>query len=464
MERSMREARLAERLLELRDELTRVTRTVDISTAVERFRAEIEASARITTALELRDALGRRQAVSAPGGEFRPPEGALRATIEVTCPALESGSGKLAAWQSDDRLAHHRARLWREWTVELVLTSLAVVVVVELAVYVLVGRPLGRLVRGLRRLEHGHLGPIDPGPGGWEIRWLAWRFERLGRELADTARRLVAAERRALNATRSAVEAHDTGLQPAGQVAIAATKSAGRAPQTTLARQYLQDTCRLLETLNPGEPVAREIAEEAWTEAVVEAERVGDAELKARLEDAALRILEHREFAELDAQLDDLRRRRLPWSQWIGDRLSELLSGADIGAFEIQHRVKHTAGVWRKMREAQIDVDQVHDLFAFRIIVSSEQECYMALAAVHRCFEPEPFRFKDYIQSSKANGYRSLHTTVRDADGRLFEVQIRTREMHESAENGRAAHWRYRTERWGSLASLRFRPWWQRRR
>lgn len=131
-----------------------------------------------------------------------------------------------------------------------------------------------------------------------------------------------------------------------------------------------------------------------------------------------------------------------------------MLRDAGVAALEIQHRVKHTAGVWRKMREAQLAVDQVHDLFAFRVIVPTEPDCSLALAAGHRGFDPEPFRFKDDIESPKANGYRSLHITVRDPEVRLFEVQIRTREVHDDAERGGTAHWRYRVGRWGSIASL----------
>jgi GTP pyrophosphokinase len=243
---------------------------------------------------------------------------------------------------------------------------------------------------------------------------------------------------------------------------------AGRTAQHVLARQYLEDTCRLLETLDPHDASARDVAERVWTSAVVEAERLGDGDLKVRLEDRALRILEHQTFADLDATLQQMRRNRLQWARGVGDRLAETLRETGIRVHEIQHRVKHTAGVWRKMREAELEIDQVHDLFAFRIVVASEPDCYLALAAVHRCYAPEPFRFKDYIAFPKANGYRSLHTTVRDAEDRLFEVQIRTREMHESAESGGAAHWRYRTERWGSLDRLRprapfYRRWFRSR-
>ena len=83
-------------------------------------------------------------------------------------------------------------------------------------------------------------------------------------------------------------------------------------------------------------------------------------------------------------------------------------------------------------------------LLAFRIIVPRTDDCYLALETVHRLFEPEPFRFKDYIASPKANGYQSIHTSVRDQDEFVFELQIRSVEMHRAAEEGIAAHWRYR--------------------
>jgi hypothetical protein len=463
MERAMREARLAERLVELGGELSSVRRRDHLDSTFARLRERTEASTGLEHGFELRSATGPPVVVAAAGGVFRPPPDAIVATVDVACPALTGGVGRLTAWRSGRDLAADRARLWRDWTIDLVLTAFAVIAVVELTVHLLIGRPLRRLVSGLRRLEHGHVGPIDPGAGAWEIRWLAWRFERLGRELADNARRLVAAERRALErahlpSVSHPTEPHDlpTGGAPPPVIGD------DRSNRTALARQYLEDTYRLLATLDARDPTAHGIAVDAWTNAVVEAERIGDDGLKAQLEDAALSILEVREFAELDAELTLFRKRRLSWSRAVGQRLARELDEAGVLVVEIQHRIKHTAGVWRKMREADIRLDEVHDLFAFRIIVPTEADCYLALTVVHRCFEPEPFRFKDYIESPKPNGYRSLHTTVRDEGRRLFEVQIRTQAMHESAEAGDAAHWRYRASRWGSLASVRHRSRWPR--
>jgi GTP pyrophosphokinase len=96
------------------------------------------------------------------------------------------------------------------------------------------------------------------------------------------------------------------------------------------------------------------------------------------------------------------------------------------------------------MQEKELDLEQVHDLCALRVIVPEEEHCYLALHAVHGAFDPEPFRFKDYIANPKPNGYQSLHTTVRDANGRALEIQIRSIAMHRAAERGSAAHWRYK--------------------
>jgi GTP pyrophosphokinase/guanosine-3',5'-bis(diphosphate) 3'-pyrophosphohydrolase len=99
------------------------------------------------------------------------------------------------------------------------------------------------------------------------------------------------------------------------------------------------------------------------------------------------------------------------------------------------------------MQEKDLTLEEIHDLFAFRVVVPSEDECYLALNTIHRLFDPEPFRFKDYIVEPKVNGYQSIHTSVRDRDGFVFEVQIRTIAMHQAAENGSAAHWRYRSQK-----------------
>ena len=132
------------------------------------------------------------------------------------------------------------------------------------------------------------------------------------------------------------------------------------------------------------------------------------------------------------------------WSTATEKFIEAALARDGVQVRAIQHRAKHAAGVWRKMQEKSLNLEDVSDLLAFRIIVTGRDDCYLALDTVHRLFEPEPFRFKDYIAGPKANGYRSLHTSVRDVDGFVFEVQIRTVDMHRAAEEGVAAHWQYR--------------------
>ncbi len=313
MERAMREARLAARISSLGAELGEITNPADLPAAVERIRKIAETVTGDEHGIELRDLDGRQVAVAAPGAGFRSPPGALESVTEIRCPPLAGGSGVIAAWQDGSALAADRSDLWRDWVIDLLLTSLSVILVVELAVQLLVGRPLNRLVTGLRRLEQGHMGSLETGPGAWEIRWLAWRFEFLGRELAENARRLVAAERRALEASRSlASSAAVSAFRDSDAASDPPESISSRQPnQSLLSRQYLEDSCKLLESLHAEGSLAHEIAEEAWTITVPEAERYGDYAIKARLEDAALRILEPEAFVELDAELGALRRGRL---------------------------------------------------------------------------------------------------------------------------------------------------------
>lgn len=454
VERAEREALLAESLAPLAEELE-LAATADAA----RHLLDAYQQAYLDRGYDdhnvlLLDRVGRPVLTAAGDRQVEPPADALVATAPIRSSLIPGGTGAVRVWQEAGTLEADITRRWRAWWLDLLVTSLAVILAVELAVHLLVGRPLRRLVEGLERFQNGHLAPIETGRGAWEIRWLAWRFEHLGNDLADTARRLVAAERRALDAARQpqgppAREIPAAGEPPTDDVV------APFPAERELVRQYLDATARLLRSLSPADPTARELAAEAWMRAVGEAERVGDTGLKAELENGALRILEPVAFGALERRLAALRSARSSWARRIVEHLAERLHADHVPVREIQHRVKHTAGVWRKMREHELALDEVHDLFAFRVIVPEEEDCYLALGAVHRAFEPEPFRFKDYITAPKANGYRSLHTSVRDADGHLFEIQIRTVAMHRAAEDGAAAHWRYRARRWSRLDRLR---------
>src|SRR5690606_24184790 len=111
---------------------------------------------------------------------------------------------------------------------------------------------------------------------------------------------------------------------------------------------------------------------------------------------------------------------------------------------EVFGRAKRPFSVWRKMQEKQLAFSRLSDIYGFRIITRSEADCYRTLGIIHRKWRMVPGRFKDYISQPKSNGYRSIHTTVSGRDGKRVEVQIRTRQMHEVAEAGVAAHWAYR--------------------
>jgi (p)ppGpp synthase/HD superfamily hydrolase len=226
----------------------------------------------------------------------------------------------------------------------------------------------------------------------------------------------------------------------------------GQPADQEIFRRYLRSRCSLLEEYPPGDPRSREVALQIWEQDAVEAEKFGEMELRARAENAALKVLDSRAFEHVTRDLEAVDEARAEW--WIATEkaIKSSFAADGVSMAAIQRRTKHVAGVWRKMQQKNLTLKEVHDLFAFRVVVPSEDDCYLALNTIHRLFDPEPFRFKDYIVEPKANGYQSIHTSVRDRDGFVFEVQIRTIAMHQAAENGSAAHWRYRSQK-----SIRFR-------
>ena len=185
------------------------------------------------------------------------------------------------------------------------------------------------------------------------------------------------------------------------------------------------------------------IATEAMTVFVPLAERLGIWQLKWELEDLALRYLEPDAYRRIAAQLDG---RRVDREQQVSRLVGELkrcFARHGLQA-DIDGRAKHIYSIWRKMRAKKVPFDEVYDLQAVRVIVGGEGECYAALGLVHALWRHIPEELDDYIAAPKDNGYRSIHTAVLAADGRLFEVQIRTREMHRQAELGICAHWSYK--------------------
>ena len=173
------------------------------------------------------------------------------------------------------------------------------------------------------------------------------------------------------------------------------------------------------------------------------ANRLGIWQLKWELEDLAFRYLEPATYKQIAAQLDDKRTGRERYIEQVKALLREELQKHGIGA-EISGRPKHIYSIWRKMQRKQASIDELYDLRAVRIAVDDVAACYAALGVVHALWLPIPSEFDDYIARPKANDYRSLHTAVVGPEGRALEVQIRTHEMHQQAELGVAAHWKYK--------------------
>lgn len=193
------------------------------------------------------------------------------------------------------------------------------------------------------------------------------------------------------------------------------------------------------------------------------AHRLGMGRMQSELEDLAFRYLDPEAYARLEKEVEG----RLRAARRLTARLSAAIEEA-MGEQEIPcrvtHRVKGLYSLHRKMQAREIDIEQVYDLVAFRIITDTIRNCYAALGAIHNRWSPMPGRFKDFIAMPKRNMYQSLHTTLIDA-GRPFEVQIRTEEMHRVAEEGIAAHWIYKDgegEDTQPLAWLRQLVEWQR--
>ncbi|MBN2468559.1 MAG: bifunctional (p)ppGpp synthetase/guanosine-3',5'-bis(diphosphate) 3'-pyrophosphohydrolase [Deltaproteobacteria bacterium] len=176
------------------------------------------------------------------------------------------------------------------------------------------------------------------------------------------------------------------------------------------------------------------------------ANRLGIDWIKSELEDLAFKYLHPAEFNSLDQKVKAQQKERDYYIEKIKKTISEKLIHIALSE-EIKGRVKHYPSIYKKMISQKIDFDQVQDLIAFRIIVGSIKDCYEALGVIHSVWKPVPGRFKDFIAMPKANMYQSLHTTVIGPYGERMEIQIRTPEMHRIAEEGIAAHWRYKEGR-----------------
>lgn len=173
------------------------------------------------------------------------------------------------------------------------------------------------------------------------------------------------------------------------------------------------------------------------------AHRLGIRAVKEELEDLAIRYLDPTAYDEIEQRLEKDREYRESFIQTIKKRIGERL-GESIPNLNIAGRVKSIHGIYRKMFIQGKQFEEIYDIYAVRIIVNTVNDCYNVLGMIHEMFRPIPGRFKDYISTPKSNMYKSLHTTVISREGAPFEVQIRTWEMHHTAEYGIAAHWKYK--------------------
>ncbi|MFZ3039168.1 MAG: HD domain-containing protein [Polynucleobacter sp.] len=186
----------------------------------------------------------------------------------------------------------------------------------------------------------------------------------------------------------------------------------------------------------------------AWAQEILNidaslANRLGIWQMKWEMEDLAFRVLSPEIYRDIAKMLDGKRIERESFIEQIVSKLKEELTAAHIQG-EVQGRPKHIYSIWKKMQGKSLDFANLYDVRAFRVLVDDVKSCYAILGIVHNVWQPVPREFDDYIARPKPNGYQSLHTVVMDEHGTAFEIQVRTNEMHQQAEYGLAAHWRYK--------------------
>jgi GTP pyrophosphokinase len=206
----------------------------------------------------------------------------------------------------------------------------------------------------------------------------------------------------------------------------------------------LADRLDNLNTLYVLEPEkAKRIAMETLEIYAPIAHRLGMGDLKGKLEDAAFSYAFPKEFEWIKTNFQDEYDQSQKYLEKIKPLVRKELVKNGVIPLEIHSRPKRYYSLYKKLLKYKMDITKIYDLVALRIVVQDIEQCYLALAIIHKLWKPMIGRIKDYIALPKPNGYRSLHTTVFCVDGRITEFQIRTKQMHDEAEQGVAAHWRY---------------------
>src|SRR6187455_3414828 len=189
------------------------------------------------------------------------------------------------------------------------------------------------------------------------------------------------------------------------------------------------------------------------------ANRLGMSKVKNELEELSFRYLEPQLYESLRSRVDARRRATEGLIEQLRTTIDTKLKEAAVPIIEIDGRIKRLWSIAQKLKKQRIELDQVYDFMALRIVTTSVKDCYAALGIIHQTWQPVPGRIKDFIAMPRPNGYQSLHTSVISDRGMPFEVQIRTIEMHRMAEEGIAAHWKYKVGRVGDHRDERYFQW-----
>ena len=214
---------------------------------------------------------------------------------------------------------------------------------------------------------------------------------------------------------------------------------------------------RTLDHLDESQQV--KIAQETLDIYAPIANRLGMSKIKNELEELAFKHLERETYDIFQAWVDERRRATEQTVAELKRSLDDKLSEAQIPLLTIDGRIKRLFSIRQKIRRQRINLEEVYDLIALRVITPSVKDCYAALGIIHQMWSPVPGRFKDFVAMPRPNGYQSLHTSVVSDKGFPFEVQIRTEEMHRVAEDGIAAHWKYKEGRVGANADEQYFRW-----
>jgi len=222
----------------------------------------------------------------------------------------------------------------------------------------------------------------------------------------------------------------------------------------------LADRLHNMRTLNHLPEARRlKIAQETRDIYAPIANRLGMSKVKNELEELSFRYLEPQAYESLRARVDAKRRRTEGLIEDLKHTIAAKLRDAQVPIVNIDGRIKRLWSIYQKMRSAKLELEQVYDFVALRVVTESVKDCYAALGIIHQTWSPVPGRIKDFIAMPRPNGYQSLHTSVISEHGMPFELQIRTIEMHRMAEEGIAAHWKYKEGRVGDHRDERYFQW-----